>query len=94
MLINQTFPDNLQTLDLSQNKIEDLTCLNITNCTSLSNLQLRVVTKIDEPKGATKLRNSILKIKSKTGSCNAYLSAYRRRKTKVIFETRNGEVKT
>ncbi|KAI5954208.1 hypothetical protein KGF54_001983 [Candida jiufengensis] len=94
MLINQTFPESLQTLDLSENKIENLTCLNITNCTNLSRLQLRDVTKLDEPKGATELRDFVLKINSKTASCNAYLSAYKRRGTKVIFEVRNGEVIT
>ncbi|KAI5954206.1 hypothetical protein KGF54_001981 [Candida jiufengensis] len=94
MLVNQTFPDNLETLDLSQNKLEDLTCLNITNCTNLSRLHLRDVTKLKKPKGATDLRNFVLKINSNSRSCKAYLSAYASPGTRIIFEIRDGKVKT
>ncbi|KAI5963001.1 uncharacterized protein KGF55_002793 [Candida pseudojiufengensis] len=87
MLANQTFPQSLKLLDLSENKIEDLTCLYLDNCVNLRTLMLVKVTGSDEPEGANKLKKWFLKINANAKTNRGYLT---NRKSKIIFNVVNG----
>ncbi|KAI5954205.1 hypothetical protein KGF54_001980 [Candida jiufengensis] len=87
MLSNQSFPNSLKILDLSDNKLEDLTCLYLSNCTNLSALFLNKVTGSDNPKGAMELKELFLKINIDSKESIAELS---HRNSKKIFKIVNG----
>ncbi|KAI5954209.1 hypothetical protein KGF54_001984 [Candida jiufengensis] len=88
MLSNQSFPNSLKILDLSDNKLEDLTCLYLSNCTNLSHLFLNKVTGSDNPKGARELKELFLKINIDSKENIAELS---NRNSKKIFKIVNGK---
>ncbi|KAI5962542.1 uncharacterized protein KGF55_003618 [Candida pseudojiufengensis] len=87
MLTNQKFPASLESLDLSKNKIDDLTCLNLSNCVNLVYLFLFLVTTQDNPKGAIELKNFLLNSQNGSKIETAVLSTT---KSKVVFEIMNG----
>ncbi|KAI5957325.1 hypothetical protein KGF54_000253 [Candida jiufengensis] len=88
MLSNQSFPNSLKILDLSDNKLEDLTCLYLSNCTNLNCLFLNKVTGSDNPKGAMELKELFLKINIDSKENIAELS---HRNSRKIFKIVNGK---
>ncbi|KAI5960337.1 uncharacterized protein KGF55_004629 [Candida pseudojiufengensis] len=62
MLRKQDFPSSLTHLNLSNNKIEHLSCLVLDNCINLKDLKLKEVTSECTPEGATQLRNSLFHV--------------------------------
>ncbi|KAI5962611.1 uncharacterized protein KGF55_003687 [Candida pseudojiufengensis] len=87
MLANQTFPASMESLNLSSNSFEDLTCLYLDNCINLNSLRLEKVTGLDSPKGANEIKNLFLKLVVDTNHNYAILST---RNSRIIFEIRNG----
>ncbi|KAI5954207.1 hypothetical protein KGF54_001982 [Candida jiufengensis] len=87
MLSDQSFSNSLKILDLSDNKLEDLTCLYLTNCINLNCLILNKVTGSDNPKGAMELKQLFLKINIDSKENTAELS---NRNSKKIFKIFNG----
>ncbi|KAI5954234.1 hypothetical protein KGF54_002009 [Candida jiufengensis] len=87
MLSNQTFPDSLKKLDLSNNRLEDLTCLYISNCKNLTRLILDGVTGSKEPKGAIELRDLFLKLNIESDDNLGVLTNY---SNKNIFRVVDG----
>ncbi|KAI5960788.1 uncharacterized protein KGF55_004358 [Candida pseudojiufengensis] len=87
MLANQTFPQSLKSLDLSENEIEDLTCLYLDNCVNLRTLLLVKVTGVDEPEGANELKKLFLKINIDADTSRGSLT---NRKSKIIFNIVDG----
>ncbi|KAI5965782.1 uncharacterized protein KGF55_001145 [Candida pseudojiufengensis] len=86
MLKHQIFPSSLIYLNLSNNKIEDLSCLNLENCVNLKNLILKEVTAKDEPEGALQLMQ-LFSDRGTDAKANAILTNY---DSKVIFKFVNG----
>ncbi|KAI5962378.1 uncharacterized protein KGF55_003454 [Candida pseudojiufengensis] len=84
MLEHQNFPSRLTNIDLSNNKLEDLSCLRLDNCVNLQNLTLKEVTSKDEPEGANQLMELLLNLNTKV---NAILTNY---DSKVIFNIVDG----
>ncbi|KAI5966742.1 uncharacterized protein KGF55_000151 [Candida pseudojiufengensis] len=84
MLASQKFPSSLTHLNLSNNKIEDLSCLVLDNCTNLKDLKLSEVTSERTPEGTTQLRNLLFYVDT---NINAILTNY---DSEVIFEIVNG----
>ncbi|KAI5958495.1 uncharacterized protein KGF55_005755 [Candida pseudojiufengensis] len=89
MLFNKNFPTSLENLILSENNIEDLTCLHLDNCVNLRKLELKKVTGSAKPKGANELKKMFIKLVSNVGdkSNHAILT---NRKSQKIFEIKNG----
>ncbi|KAI5965379.1 uncharacterized protein KGF55_001600 [Candida pseudojiufengensis] len=84
MLSSQNFPSGLTHLNLSNNKIEDLSCLVLDNCIHLKDLKLKKVTPERTPEGAIQLINSLFYVDP---HIDAILTNY---ETEVIFEIING----
>ncbi|KAI5966856.1 uncharacterized protein KGF55_000265 [Candida pseudojiufengensis] len=87
MLSSQKFPSSLTHLNLSDNEIEDLSCLVLDNCVNLKDLQLEEVTSKCTPGGVTQLRNLFSSLNS---NIDAILTNY---DSEVIFEYVNGDEK-
>ncbi|KAI5962337.1 uncharacterized protein KGF55_003413 [Candida pseudojiufengensis] len=81
-LEHQKFPSSLIYINLSNNKLEDLSCLDLDNCVHLGDLILEKVTAKDEPEGAIALMELFLDTKA-----NAILTNY---DSKVIFKIVDG----
>ncbi|KAI5960316.1 uncharacterized protein KGF55_004608 [Candida pseudojiufengensis] len=81
---SQHFPSGLTHLNLSINKIEDLSCLVLDNCIHLKDLKLKEVTSERTPEGAIQLMNSLLYVDP---HIDAILTNY---DSEVIFEIVNG----
>ncbi|KAI5962377.1 uncharacterized protein KGF55_003453 [Candida pseudojiufengensis] len=84
MLSSQKFPSSLTNLNLSDNILEDLSCLKLDSCVDLHNLTLKKITADDEPEGAMQLIDLLLNLNTKV---NAILTNY---ESKVIFKIVDG----
>ncbi|KAI5965783.1 uncharacterized protein KGF55_001146 [Candida pseudojiufengensis] len=87
-LEHQKFPSSLVYMNLSNNEIEDLTCLKLENCVHLKDLILEKVTGKDEPEGAMQLKELFLNRDAPKAS--AILTNY---DLKVIFRIVDGVIK-
>ncbi|KAI5963551.1 uncharacterized protein KGF55_002431 [Candida pseudojiufengensis] len=88
MLVAQKFPSTLKTLDLSGNKIEDLTCLKIDNCIRLRTLTLEKVTKSSIPNGANELKELFIKLVGARHPSRALVTTYEGR---LVFHVVDGK---
>ncbi|KAI5965784.1 uncharacterized protein KGF55_001147 [Candida pseudojiufengensis] len=86
MLENQNFPSSLISLNLSNNKLEDLNCLKLDNCVHLHNLTLKKVTAKDKPEGAIQLMELCMNLPT-AAKFNAILTNY---SSRVIFKIVDG----
>ncbi|KAI5965685.1 uncharacterized protein KGF55_001047 [Candida pseudojiufengensis] len=86
MLEDQILPSSLVYINLSNNKIENLSCLHLDNCVHMKDLILEKVTANDEPEGASQLLQ-LLSIPNSDIKINAVLTNYH---SKVIFKIVNG----
>ncbi|KAI5963143.1 uncharacterized protein KGF55_002935 [Candida pseudojiufengensis] len=88
VLAAQKFPSNLKSLDLSENKIENLSCLNLHNCNKLKILILEKVTELQEPNGANELKDFFIKSVGTEQKSFAIVTTY---ESKKVFSVINGE---
>ncbi|KAI5965781.1 uncharacterized protein KGF55_001144 [Candida pseudojiufengensis] len=86
MLEHQIFPASLIYINLSNNEIEDLRCLDLESCVHLKDLILEKVTGYDDPVGATQLMQLFLN-RGADAKINVILTNY---DSKVIFKIVNG----
>ncbi|KAI5963142.1 uncharacterized protein KGF55_002934 [Candida pseudojiufengensis] len=87
MLVTQKFPSNLETLDLSENKIEDLTCLELHNCTKLKSLVMEEVTESEKPNGANEVKEFLRSLGIEQINY-AIVTTY---KFKILFRIKDGK---
>ncbi|KAI5968118.1 uncharacterized protein KGF55_000023 [Candida pseudojiufengensis] len=90
MLVLQRFPSTLKDLDLSKNKIEDLTCLKIDNCDKLHHLVLKEVTGSINPKGADELKKMLVALARDASQSFGEVTTY---DSEVVFRVINGNDK-